>query len=237
MEMKDFSKDRDLLKGATRSDGVRVIATKAIDLIVPQRFVDRDLVILGTPTLVLGILMVVVGKKYAVLNTCCMFKTKPGEVTRDTLDDVGVYVLKYQPGDVLVDNINVVMDDKLLYLIYDELYNSKLPPYLLHDPNDAHRVFDTAEYFTGVSLYGPLTISHFVGSLTLRSGVDLNKYYREMNDAKNRDNVVFVGMGSVTHGATDNVSRFMGGYFEDKLTTSLTTDVKEVTPIEHILRS
>lgn len=237
MKMKELKRDAPAVHAAMKEVGDKVIALKEIKLYVPTRFRDKGLIMISSDVFVLGChLLVVDDTKFAITNIPGMMRVAPDDINDVSIDGVSHLELVFLPGSVIYVNKQIVKNDKLLYHIYNEMLSrGNIPVYL--DYLDRGRLFDYAQEFGGAKLANSISILHLLISLVSRDPNDLNKFFRQVTDGKDMQNLATLPIRSVTHGSSNAVGRIMSGHFSDKTTAALVNQSHEEENIEHILRS
>lgn len=236
MNLKEYTRDAGkVLSGLKELSGV-LVATKTLKMYVPRTFEDKRLISLGNETFVVGIYMLAAEDRYyAVSLTTAMLRTEPSSVNTVYLDGVEMYELLYEPGDMVVSDLELVVNGKLIYAIYDEIFAlGRVPPYLSY--LDIGRLFESAPKYANVSLASTPTILQMLGAVISRDPDNPMTYFRQVTNGKDLDKAKYVSLKSSTHSATNTTARLMGAYFSDNLTTALVHPSEREENVERLLR-
>lgn len=215
------------------------VVTKAgCEIYFPQRFVNKGLAKIGSTVESLALFGVVTQGKWALLNVNTKLRLKPKQILKAIEDGTDYYRLVFAPGGVVFESLEGVVDDSLLYPLYDELFSlGKVPWYMGYE--DLANVFDTAAKYAGADVAkNPVTIQ-LLASLITRDPKDRMKYYRtaveSLADVKNIK-PTFIPLKSVTYSASNTTNKFTGSYFSEAVTSSLINPSERTEKVEAILR-
>lgn len=235
--MSDLKHNAKAVQSALDEKGDRLVANKPVSIIVPARFVDKNFLVMGEETQVLGLFLYVLGdKSYAYSNAPAMVSIDPDDMKDIILDDEPCIQFFFEKGSTVFKTVHLIQSDKLLYYIYREFVSmGNVPRYM--DYLTFSRIFENATYFTGVKLASTITITHLLISLVARNPKNKQEYFRTVGDGKNYNTVAYEGVRSVAYGANNDVARMIGGHFADKMVTAMITENKETQEMEAIWRS
>lgn len=229
------SKTLKVLEGSKKKDPKSVMTTKGCKIYVPARYRNKNFANIGRDIYILGIYMMVVGNNYSISNVITMVKITPDLINETTIDGVEFIEFAFDPGSVVIPNINVVMQDKLPYYVYDEFISKGNVP-IFFEYNDLLNLFKKTPKYSGVSLASSPTILHMVLSMIARDKNDLHQFFRSVANGKNNDQITYIPLTSNTHGANNTTSRLMGAHFKDNITTALSNPAIHEENYEHNLR-
>lgn len=237
MKISDFKRDAGKVKDAlhkTRTESI--LAKSPCRIYIPSRWQDKHLASVGNEIHILGMFMIATEDMYyAVNHVDAMVKIDPRSVNRVYFEEVEYLEFIFERGDTVFDNINLVKNDKLPYYIFDEFVSKgKVPVYMNYF--DLAKLFDTASKHAGVTLASTPTILHMVLSMIARDKSDPNRYFRQVVDGKNINDVLYIPLNSSTHGANNTTARLLGSHFNDNLTSALVNPSDRQENIERLLR-
>lgn len=213
----------------------KLMTTKGCKIYAPARFRSKDFITIGEDIYILGIYMIVVGNYYAVSNVLTKIKITPSKINETKVNDKDYLEFVFEPGDIVIDNLDVVMDDLLPYYVYDEIMaNGNVPDFYSY--TDILDMFKLCKEYNGIKFSSTPTILHMLWSIIARDKKDLNKFYRVIADGKNESEMAYVAFTSNTHGASNTTARLMKAHFKDNLTGALVNPSEQEENIEHILR-
>lgn len=224
---------------APQSNGT-VLARKDIKVYIPSRFVEKQLATIGAEVYTLAIFAMVVDDKYlAVSTTNAKLRLSPTAIATVKFDGQSYLELSFPAGSVVIPDTNVLRQDTLPYLIFDEfIAKGKIPWYLEYD--DVAKLFDTAQSHAGLKFDRVHSVLEMFAAAITRSAKNRSQYYRHAiagkSDAELPD-YAFVAFRSITFGASNTTSRLMGSYFGEGLTSALVNPSETNEAIEDLLRS
>jgi hypothetical protein len=236
-----FVRDAAKVKAACKegSDG-SIIALKPLSMYLPERFVEKQLAIVGADTYVIGIFALVVDDKYfAVFLGTAMFHVEPTTIATVKFNGDSYLELSFDPGARVLVSQEVVQDKLITYRIYDEIISKgHVPWYLGYD--DRIELLFTANKLAGMEMLSNHAMLELNAAAISRDPSNINRYYRHMVESY-KDLVtkppISIPLMSVSYGTTNTTSRILGSYFEQGLNSSLVNPSTQVENIERLLRS
>lgn len=236
--MRDKSYIIDNLKIETDPD-LPVLCKKPMQVIFPQRYVDRSMAYLGSETSFTGIFATICDGFYSVTKACAMVPSDP--VSTRTINWLGrEYVeLSYDAGATYMKNRVLVKHDQLVYRIYDEFFNKGNVPWFM-DYDDMAHIFDTANKHGGTSITDAKEVTHFIVSLIARKRGDLVTYFR--TTIENREELktmqpAFIAMINAAYAPTNTLNRISGSYFDEGTVASIVYPTDRVEKLEASYRA
>lgn len=235
---KDYIRDKNVIKNNFKKIGEKWIAIKTCQVLFPVHYSEKSLCEFSSDvTKVLGIVMIIVDKTYAVLSVNAMVDFTPSEITTIDVDGEQYYQMSFDAGSTVIDNMKVVKQDTLPYYIYDVFISKGRIPFYLNYV-DVCKLFDTARSYADANVGERPEVIQLMVSLIARDKKDRTKYYRQIiKDNSGVDtNMVFIPMKSVEYGATNTVNKLGGNYFQTGVVSALINPSEKVENIESILR-
>jgi len=243
MKSIEFTRDADrVYKAFTATDNNELVALREMKVMIPARFPQRDLANFEEETSFVGIAAFIVeegGKKYYGLSCVPAYmRSEPSLVNTVNVDDVDYIEMTYEPGALIVANLNLVKIDNLMYRIYDELIaKGRVPWYMSYA--DLGQLFANAPYHAGVKVGANPAIMEMIVAAICRNPDDVKQYYRQsmtnLNDIESRPPTV-IPLREVSYGATNAIAKLMGPYFDDNVTSTLVSPGERVERVERLLR-
>lgn len=221
--------------------GDTLVAKDNCSIVVPFRYLQAGLLEIGNRIMVACIFPVVNNKgEYGISNYCTQMELKCDNITTTRHNGEDHYVFMFDKGDVICPNTNLVKDDNYSYLIYDEMVQMANPPWFMNY-RDVGMVMSTSKQMAGVNLADTNAIFELIVAHLTRSGNDINKFYREEvntldDDVLSRVKKESISLNSVTHANMNKVTKLMGGYVEDGLTSALIETKNAESGVELLLR-
>lgn len=241
MDLKKYTRDPSKVHESlvTQKNG-NLVTTKECRIYIPERFTERQLASLGTEIFIVGFFAICFpdGDYYGVSKAPAMMKIEPDSTDTVLVDGDPYLEFTFSAGSVVMQNVNLVKNDTLVYLLYDEIISKgHVPKYLAY--NDVATMFELSAYHAGLDVGGNHAIMEMFAAFVCRNPADMTQYYRQSvrtaADLKNRLPVA-VPFRSVTFGATNTAAKLLGNHFDEGLTSALNNPSEHVEAIERLLR-
>lgn len=210
-------------------------------ILVPERWIYRNLATVGTETFVTGIFPIILKEDndeyFAVVNVMARMQIMPSSTVKIKIDDVDYLEFSFEPGDILIKNINLVVDKTLPYYVYNEIIDKGNIPYLLNY-FDLANLFLTCPVYANLNL-GSRSVINLVTSTIARDNKEPMRLYRHVL-FKPTDPLtnppMYVPFRSVVWNTSDTVSKINGAYFSDAINSALVNPSESVELLEEIYR-
>ena len=218
--------------------GDTLITGKDIKIIIPYRYLQGKLATIGSHISVLSVFAITDGVNYAVSNVCSTMSLTPDSTNIVTFEDEDFFEFEFSKGSVVCPNLNLIVDDKNAYNIYNEfIAKGKVPWFLSYE--DFGKILMTAHTYAGINLAGSNAPLELIITSIARDSDNLYAYYR--NSIKSLDEQyarppAYVPFKSVAYGATNTAGKIMGSYFDEGLTSALTVPESGPQGVETYLR-
>lgn len=241
MESIKYIRDAAKVRAACKvgADG-SVIAMKPSKLIIPARFVEKQLAVIGINTYIVGIFAhVVEDQYYAVYTGVAMYHVAPTSITTVKYQGDSYLELNFEVGAKILVSQEVLMDRMLTYRIYDDIISKgHVPWYLGYD--DVIKLLFTSDRLAGVNMLANHAMLELNAAAISRDPKQIGRYYRHVlksYDDLVKDPPTYIPLMSVTYGTTNTTSRILGSYFEPGLYSALANPSTKVENIERLLRA
>lgn len=239
MDLSTLKRDPAKVRAACRVVGDQVIAVRQVKIVIPERFVEKQLAHIGAETFSVGIYaMVVDDRYYAVSRINARIQLQPSSINTVKFGDDTYLELIFDPGSVIIVSRQLVVADELIYQIFDEFISKGNVPWYI-DYDDLARLFETSDHHAGVRLASRHAILAMISAAITRSRKDRTRYYRHViqsqDDLAKREYAV-IPLRSVSYGTTNTTSRLIGSYWNDGLTSALVNPSTKQEQIEELLR-
>ncbi|WNV45948.1 hypothetical protein [Aeromonas phage AerS_266] len=226
-----------LVKTALRKmpDG-SVIALKKIKICFPKRFEQSGLAeITDSVTTILMVGLVVEGH-YCALAGMCKVVMQPGEIYEESINNDRYYILEFEPGEIVIENLTIPMDSNIGYPFYLEFTKfARIPWYATE--KTILSVFDEAKFYTGKSTGTSNQAIRVLYSLTCRDpkNVDMPFRYSPYIDNPNVQPRI-IGINNPGQLLNSTFARLTSGYMSDNIIAGLLNPDKKVTVLEEVMR-
>lgn len=241
MHASQFTRDPEKVRQACAvGDDGSVVALKPSKIYIPERFVEKQLAVIGAQNHIVGVFAHVVDDKYyAVFLGVAMVAVEPTAISTVKFDDDSYLELSFDPGARILVSQEVVKDKILTYRIYDEMISKgHMPWYLGYD--DRIQLLYTADALSGMGMLSNHAMLELNAAAISRDPANINTYYRHAVKSyadMEAHPPSTIPLMSVSYGTTNTVSRLMGSYFEQGVNSALVNPSTKVENIERLLRS
>lgn len=224
MPYSKLKRNGDLIKSSIAQSGQQLLARKDLKIVIPYRYIQGKLATVGNHVSVLAVFGIIVDDSYGISNVCSLMTLTPSSTTVVTYDGEEYFEFGFDKGSVICPNINLVVDDKNAYNVYNEfIAKGRVPWFMSYE--DFGKILTTAHNYAGINLSGTNAPLELIITSIARDSKNLYTYYR--NIIKNTNEQFtnppgYVPFKSVSYGATNTAGKIMGSYFDEGLTSALT---------------
>ena len=238
MEISHLKRDGDYVKKAFKQMDEQIIAVKECKIYFPERYQEKKLAKIAVESSVLAMYALVVDNHYGVSKVPAMMPIRPDSVNSVKINDDHYFECVFSKGSTVCPNVNLVKNDTLLYDIFNEfIQNGKIPWYFNY--KDLGELFKFSKKHTGTELGANRGVTELIIASIARNPNKLTEYYRHSISSlkdieKNPPQII--KLNSVSYGATDSMSKIIGGYFDEGVMSALVNPSEQIEPIEELLR-
>lgn len=238
MDIASLKRDADKVKATLKEVGDTVVTTKGCKICIPTRFRDRNLASVGATNSSVGIFAIVVDDKYyAISLTPARINFDPTSINMIKIDGDDYIEFYFEPGSVVISDVELVKDDTLPYYIYNELIaGARIPWYVNY--LDMAGLFDEASFHAGFKVGASPAVIGMIISVIARNHKDRTQHYRHalktFNDIKNNP-PDWVKFNNVTYTATNTTARLVGSYFVPAIEAALMNPSTSREELEDLL--
>lgn len=240
MDTTQFVRDPDRLYRALAKTNQQLIAKEPLRIYIPVRFAEKKLAYVGSDTYIVGIYMIATeDDRYAISSVDAMMQIDPTNVTKVKMQDTEYYEFYFRKGAVVVKNLNLVKNNKLIYDIFNEMITKGKAPWYLNYL-DYSKILSSAKKYAGVNVGENHEVMELLASMLARQPDDKTKYYRTMVKTKAEvlsKQPALIALRSVQYSATNTVNKLAGSYFRPALISALNNPSERVTRLDRILTS
>ena len=221
---------------AMKRSGKQLVATKPLKIYVPESYFGKFLGPNGETLKFVGIFGITVEDKYFAVSVAnAMVESEPSHRNIVEVEEAKYMEFTYEPGDVIMTNVNIAQSGTFVYRIYYELVaNGKIPWYVQY--RDHLSMFNTAKIHGGASLGVDNAVLELLSAVMAKDPKDKTKYFRHSNP-KPDDEPVFIAFKSVAYGATNTTAKISGSDFQQGVTSALVSKSTSNESIEDLLRN
>lgn len=220
-----------------QTDG-SMITTAPLKVVFPKHYLEGGMGSIDDTINVVGFMAMIVGDMYECETVPSIMKFSPDETNVVSYDETQYMELSWSPGSVVCPTTDLVQQDLLLFLLFDEIVAKGRVPWYM-SITDQVNMFDLDKYYTGTGLGA----NHMVYENTVASRARVvsnrSSYWKEtLVKQSDFDNIPadIIPQFSVAYGATNTNARLSGSYFSEGSTSALVNPSTRSENIEDILR-
>lgn len=218
----------------------KLMALKEVQIMIPVRFAERGLASVGLDTQIVGhCVYIVENKYYAISLTNARLKIKPTATEKVDIRGDQYYLFTFEAGSTVVEDLQLVKVDTLVYRVYDEMLSKGNIPWYINYL-DLMQIFDSAPKHAGANVGRNREVIELLVSLIARDPKDRTRYYRTaINDITDvtAKPPIFTPVKSVRDAATNTTNKLIGSYFTDATVAALVSPAQRTERIEALLRA
>jgi len=237
--IKDLRRDGDYIRNLLKDSKEYILTTKDLYIVLPTKFIDRGLTSLGTTTITTGIFAIIDPdtNKYSLSAIPSKVTITPSEIDYITIDDKPYVAMLIEKNNPLIDFKLLIKDTSAAYEIFELFYIQANIPFFI-EYYDLDKIFNNLLYYTGSKAGNNLLVYEILTSIIARDKSNLKNSFRlKANDETiKKKEYLFRGLKDINNVVSSVISKIIGSYFKQGLTSSMTLDNKEVTTLEHALR-
>ena len=225
------------VKATLFEDGDKLITKTGCKIIIPTRWTDKHLAVVGETVRVIALFPIIVDDQYySISSAVAMMPLTPSRTSIVTIADEECYEFLFDKGAVVCPNINLVRTSNLAYYLFDDIIaKAHAPWYLNYD--DVLRMLSTAHFHADINLAANNAPMELLAATIARQRKDLTKYFRhEKESVKVKDKPEYVPLGNVLLGATNTTAKLMGNYLDDGITSALINPTDQIDTVETLFR-
>lgn len=227
--MSDLSKYFEL---SEKDNCVFFMGDKA-ECFIPQRFVDREFLIIDSQVSVLAAFSILVNDSvFGGILFPAMFTMAPVSINLETRGENQYYVARLTKGCQFVTNLDIVQIQRTGYDFWLEFVSTAHRPEFI-DYNDSCFMFDDLKEFTGKSIKVNHVIMEIIMAHLNRDPKNLTVPYRLTSMKEPPEAITLRDIG---HGTTSTHSRIIGAYADIGRTAALLNHSDQNNELEDYFR-
>jgi hypothetical protein len=223
-------------KALTILEDGSVIANRNLFIQIPRRFTQNGLAEITdfvTTAPVLGIILP--DDCYCCFLSMLNMNLYPTDMTDVSINGDKYVHMEFFKGDTVFENVRSSIDPNMPYYYFMEFVNyAKIPWYM--DWKVHSTLFDSALAELGKKVGASPQVMRTLFSIIYRDPDDLEKPYRGSKAMKEGRDPVIVGLNNPSMLITDSFSRYIGGYLNDNLLSSIIKPSDKVTGLDKMIR-
>ncbi|QDB70401.1 hypothetical protein CF8_0232 [Aeromonas phage CF8] len=232
-----LSKNVGLAKAALRKmPDNSVIALKKVKVCFPKRFEQSGLADIADSVETILMVGLIHENSYCTLAGMCRVVMKPGDIYEENIKGDRYYVLEFEPGDVVIENLTIPQDSNIGYSYYLELVKfARIPWYATAET--ILSVFDESGFYTGKSTGMSNQAIRVLYALTGRDPKNIDIPFRYSPDLNNPNvHARIIGINNPGQLLNSTFSRLTSGYMSDNIISGLLNPDQKVTVLEEVIR-
>lgn len=218
--------------------GSALLTKTGCRIYIPARYAEHNLATISNEIRITCISMMVVGDSYAVDTTNAMMQITPTSTSIVEIEGEDCFEFTFEKGAEITPNVNLVVNDTLVYHIYDEIVAKGHVPFFF-SYEDLGKLFVTAQGHGGIRLASNNVPLEMLAAAITRSAKDPMIYFRHViNNIKEQFTTrpEFIAFRNVSYGATNTTAKLMGAYFDEGLLSAFANPSKHPEGVETLLR-
>lgn len=215
------------------------VTKKECRILFPETWVGRELAWVEGDIRVLTKFMLKIDDEYAVINECAYMPLTPDSIFSVDIDGVSHYELVFFAGSVVCPNLNLVINDNILYYISDEFLTKMRKP-VYFNYSDMATMFLNSQWHTKLQLANNNTILElWIATLARWSQDQMIQYRYKAKSMKDSlvDPPAWISFKSPVYMANSTLSKVSGAFFTDGMMSAITTESQVVEPLEALVRA
>lgn len=158
-------------------------------------------------------------------------QTTPTETYTTTVDEVSYLVATYKKHDVFIENMTIIKNDALGYILWNEFISlGNLPKFITYD--NIGTLFDLIGQVCGINFGVNHAVFEMIYAHLFRDPDDITKEYRL---SKMDKDPIFIELRNVSYGPDTTTSKMLGSYWNDGINSSLVNASDKVSELDHTL--
>jgi hypothetical protein len=237
-DYKQYKRNPDIIAKYIKKQDNMLITKKKLYIMFPEKFVDKEMSILGSTCYILGIFAILdEDGNYAVSLIPTRMEIQPIEIDTILVDGQQYVVLEIEENSDIVSNTTLIQED-VTYPIFNLFFiQGKIPWYL--DYYDLPRIFQILEKYTGSKAGRNHITFEFLTAIIARVHGDKKTEYRMVIDTiKDMERIKpsYVGLMNIWYTFKSTINKLAGSYMKLGLVSAINYPEKEISDIEHIVR-
>jgi len=239
MDVTKLRRDASVIhRSLTETETNALITRTGCSILIPTRFAEHKLAVISNEIRIVGVFAIVVGDVYGVSSAAALMQLTPTSTTIIDCNGDEYYEFAFAPGAQITPNLELIMDDPIAYMLYDEIVAKGHIPWFFNY-EDLGKLFVSAAYHAGIVLGANNVALEMIAASISRDAKDRTVYYRHTIKSIGEQITrppVFIAFRNVMYGATNTTAKLMGAYFDDGLLSSLVNPSETTEGVETLLR-
>jgi len=235
LDTSTLARDASVVTKVFSKKGKSIIAAKDCSIIVPNRYFNTELGIMGDDVKILNCYALYDrDRRYCVINSNNSITVTPTEVFSININGEDYKELAFDVGDIVIPNTEVVKTESIIYNILNEFIMLGNVPWFM-EYEDMGNLFSTAVSHASSKAASNVIVMHALISIISRYYKNRSIYYRMVADKEKQP--VFLPFSNIWYSYNNTTSRIVGAYMKQGITASLVEESDTLTRTERLIRS
>lgn len=238
MDVSGLKRDKAKIRKAyTVNDDLSVTANRHLEVHIPKRFTENGMTELGDKvSTVLAVGLVIPGECYAAWIALADVILIPSDIREAVIDKTQYYVLEFEEGDTLIENLRYIQDPNRNYSYFMEFDKYAKLPWYMNSEKQLTGLFDNAAKESGAMLGSTPQHMRIYYSMMLRDPDNLDNAYRHSQAMLDGRPPVIVGLNNGSMLIDGTLPKITGGNLQDNMVGAIVNPDTKVTDLEKIVK-
>lgn len=224
----------------TETPDGKLVAKATIKIQIPTRYVDKGIATIGETIYIPGFFGIIVDDRYyGVSKALSYLPVTPVSLQEVKIGETKYLEMRFDKGDVICPNINLMKKDTYVYGIWEELVSQGKHPWYFNSI-DHSEILATSEEHGGVRLVANSATMEFITAYLTRDAGDIYTQFRHKakgwEDLVDPERYTVLALNDVAHVAPNTLSKITGAYLDSGLTSALIDPSDNTDQAEEIYR-
>lgn len=239
MKIEGLTRDPSLASTAffVTKEGV-LMSKQKCSVMIPKRFVEVKMALMGSENYTVGICAWIVGNKYFITMTNAFIPLKPASVTEVDVDGDTYVLYNFDANQVVSPSLDLVRFSGLVFMIFTEILAKARSPWYLNYL-DRCKIFDSAPKHAGTNITEQNEVTEMIVAANTRSKVNRDKFLREIvnspEDMASKPSIA-TSLRTIEYSASSSLTLIAGSYQGRAINRMLNHPSERVEHIEELLR-
>lgn len=235
-----LKRDPKKISSYLKTDNKSIITKEELYIIFPELYLDKEINVLGDISLIVGIFAILdpTNNLYSVSTIPTRVEVTPSEISYTIINGDSYVLLKIDKNDIFINNLNLVKDKSLAYLLFDTFFvQGKIPFYVTY--LDLPNIFNNLYHYTGSKAGQNRLIYELLTAIITKYRDNPDIGYRNILDSlKDLDTkpVIFKGLKDIHYTVTSSLSKITGSYYKQGILSAINKPDSNVSNLENIVR-
>ena len=242
MKYLNYKRDPDAVYSYMQEqDDATVVAKDTFNIVIPRRFLERNMAYIGDNVRTIGIMMLACNGVWSLFSVCTFVELTPDSISYFTYQGTDYMEMTFDKGSRIFSSIESVQSGINVYYIYKELISNGNVPFFMettHERDDLAACLDTAYEYAGTKIGGQRPVTELIASLSTRNPDELTQYFRQMPlEQQTKVRPKYIGLNSAAYSATNTLQRLAGAHAADQgMIASIVYPTERITKQEKLIR-